>query len=160
MNTLALLRAAHVLGVVIWIGGVFMVTAVLLPALRCGELGADQLRAFRSIEGRFVWIARACVLLVGASGLWLIEALDMWPRFALAGFWWMHLMLATWAVFALLLFVLEPLVLHRWFPAWATRDPQRALAFMQWAHVFLLLLTLVTVAASVAGAHGALWFAG
>jgi hypothetical protein len=107
-----------------------------------------------------VWIARACVLLVGASGLWLIEALDMWPRFALAGFWWMHLMLATWAVFALLLFVLEPLVLHRWFPAWAARDPQRALAFMQWAHVFLLLLTLLTVAASVAGAHGALWFAG
>jgi hypothetical protein len=106
-----------------------------------------------------VWIARACVLLVGASGLWLIEVLDMWPRFALAGFWWMHLMLATWTVFALLLFVLEPLVLHRWFPAWATRDPQRALAFMQWAHVFLLLLTLVTVAASVAGAHGALWFA-
>jgi hypothetical protein len=31
---------------------------------------------------------------------------------------------------------------------------------MQWAHVFLLLLTLLTVAASVAGAHGALWFAG
>src|SRR5262249_17393224 len=41
-------RALHVLGVVVWIGGVAMVTTVLLPAIRRGALGADRLTAFQA----------------------------------------------------------------------------------------------------------------
>jgi uncharacterized membrane protein len=60
-------RALHVLFVVIWIGGVFMVTAVILPAIRRGDLGPDRLRAFQAIEHRFVWFARLSVIFVGAT---------------------------------------------------------------------------------------------
>jgi uncharacterized membrane protein len=35
LKTLALARAVHVLAVVLWIGGVAMVTTTLLPAIRC-----------------------------------------------------------------------------------------------------------------------------
>src|SRR3546814_12970978 len=76
MDDLAFARALHVLAVVIWIGGVAMATTVALPAVRRGDLGADRLRAFHAIEHRFVWQARAAVLLVGASGLYMVAQLD------------------------------------------------------------------------------------
>lgn len=41
MDDVVTARALHVLGVVIWIGGVSMVTTVALPAIRRGDLGGD-----------------------------------------------------------------------------------------------------------------------
>jgi uncharacterized membrane protein len=157
LNELLLARALHVLGVVVWIGGVFMATVVVLPAVRRGALGTDKLAAFHAVESRFVWIARAAVIVVGLSGFYMIEKLDLWPRFALIEFWWMHAMLGVWAIFMLLLFVGEPFVLHRFFPAWARRDPQRAFAFLHGVHVFLLVISLITILGAVAGAHGWSW---
>src|SRR5690606_10846587 len=115
---LALARALHVLGVVVWIGGVSMATTVALPAVRRGALGADRLAAFQAFERRFVWQARAAVLVVGLSGAYMAERLDLWGRFADARFWWMHAMVFVWSLFFLILFVGEPLVLHRYFPPW------------------------------------------
>jgi len=43
MDDLAVARALHVLAVVIWIGGVAMVTMVVLPSVRCGDLGPNRL---------------------------------------------------------------------------------------------------------------------
>ena len=34
---------------------------------------------------------------------------DLWGRFGEARFWWMHAMVGLWLVFALMLFVIEPL---------------------------------------------------
>lgn len=154
MNGLALARALHVLGVVIWIGGVYMATTVALPAIRRGALGADRLQSFRNFEGRFVWQARTAVLVVGITGFYMIERLDLWPRFAAAQFWWMHAMIGVWTLFMLLLFVGEPFVLHRYFPAWAKRYPEGAFAVLHGVHVFLLILSLVTIFGAVAGSHG------
>src|SRR5579864_1889705 len=53
MDSLALARTLHVVAVVIWIGGLSIVTTALLPAIRRGELGADWLQAFQAIERRF-----------------------------------------------------------------------------------------------------------
>jgi hypothetical protein len=39
-------------------------------------------------------------------------------------FWWLALMVAVWAVFALVVFVLEPLVIHRLFHVYALRDKE------------------------------------
>jgi hypothetical protein len=39
MDDIVIARGLHVLGVVIWIGGLAMVTTVLLPAIRRGDLG-------------------------------------------------------------------------------------------------------------------------
>ncbi len=158
MDDLVLARVLHVLGVVIWIGGVSMATTVALPAIRRGLLGPDRLAAFQAFEGRFAWQARAAVLLVGASGLYMVQRLDLWTRFADVRFWWMHAMVCVWSLFFLLLFVVEPLILHRLFPAWVERDPERAFRVLHGAHVVLLVLSLVTIFGAVAGSHGWLLF--
>ena len=46
MDGLALARALHVVAVVVWIGGLSIVTTALLPAIRRGELGGNWLAAF------------------------------------------------------------------------------------------------------------------
>jgi uncharacterized membrane protein len=158
IDDLALARALHILGVVIWIGGVSMATTVALPAVRRGALGADRIAAFHAFESRFVWQARAAVLVVGLSGFYLIERMDLWSRFAEGRFWWMHAMVFVWSLFVLLLFVVEPLVLHRYFPSWARRYPERAFAALHGVHVVLLTLALVTIVGAMAGSHGWLPF--
>lgn len=154
IDELTLARVLHVIGVVIWIGGVSMATTVALPAIRRGAMGDDRVGAFHAFEGRFVWQARTAVIVVGLTGFYLIDRLDLWDRFADARFWWMHAMVFTWSLFALLLFVIEPFVLHRYFPAWARRDPQRAFAVLHYAHVALLALAIVTIFGAMAGSHG------
>src|SRR5690606_15507317 len=132
------------------LGGVAMVTATILPALRSAGLSdAERQRIFRTIRGRFVWQARAAELLVGASGAYLLAYLGGIARLraATAG-WWIDLMLFTWAVFALLLFVLEPLGLMQ--KTGIARKP-RAFLLM---HAVLLVLALVTVGSGVMWAHG------
>ena len=59
MDDVATARALHVLAVVIWIGGVAMVTTVVLPAVRRGDIGPNRLQAFEAIERRFGWHARS-----------------------------------------------------------------------------------------------------
>jgi hypothetical protein len=68
----------------------------------------------------------------------------------------MHAMVENWAVFTLVLFVLEPLFLHRWFGEPARRDPAGTLALVTRFHRVLLIAGLITVAGAVAGSHGGL----
>lgn len=154
MNDLFLARALHVLGVVIWIGGVSMATTIILPAVRRGDLGADRLAAFAAVERRFVWQARLAVILVGATGYYMVERFNLWDRFLDPAYWWMHAMVLVWSLFAILLFIAEPLILHRHFPAWVARDPVRAFAWLHRMHIFLLVISLITILGAVAGAHG------
>ena len=59
-----------------------------------------------------------------------------------------------WGVFTLMLFVLEPWVLHRWFKARALNKPEQTFVLIQRLHWFLLGISLITVAGAVAGSHG------
>ena len=63
-------RALHVLGVVLWIGGVAFVTTVLLPAVRRMRLPEERVQFFEAIEGRFAWQARVTTVLVGTTGFY------------------------------------------------------------------------------------------
>lgn len=154
MNEVTLARVLHVLGVVLWIGGVALVTTVLLPAARTFKTAAERVAFFEIIEHRFAWQARVTTLLTGLTGFYLIERLDAWGRFSVPGYWWMHGMLLVWAIFTLMLFVLEPLVLRRLFLKRAATHPEQVFRLIQRMHWVLLTLSLVTVAGAVAGSHG------
>ncbi|MBX6393995.1 MAG: hypothetical protein IRY96_11010 [Burkholderiales bacterium] len=156
MNEYTLARALHVLGVVIWIGGVAMVTTVLLPAVRAFKSPEERVEFFERVEARFASQARWTTALVGLTGFWLAWRFDLWWRFADPAYWWMHAMVAVWAIFTLMLFVLEPLFLHRWFLERARHDPAGTFALVQKLHWFLLAVSLVTVLGAVAGSHGGL----
>ena len=154
MDGLTIARALHVLAVVHWIGGVTMVTLVLLPGLMHHAPAAQRLGLFESIEGRFARQARLSTLLAGASGLYMTYCLAAWNRFLDPDFWWMDAMVLVWAIFTVVLFVAEPLFLHRWFHERAARDPEATFRLVWRLHAFLLTLSLLTVAAAVIGAHG------
>lgn len=131
-----------------------MATAVALPAVRRGDLGTDRLRAFQAIERRFVWQARTAVIVVGLTGLYMTWRLDLWERFRTVDFWWMHAMVCLWLLFAFVLFIAEPFILHRHFRQWATERPQAAFAWLHLAHWVLLVLGVITILGAVAGSHG------
>ena len=151
-----LARALHVFGVVLWIGGVAFVTTVLLPALRRLDEAGARLDLFERLEGRFALQARLTTLLSGLSGFYMLHFLNAWDRYQQGQFWWIHLMTAVWLIFTLVLFVFEPLFLHRWFHQLALRDDARAFRLVQRMHVILLSLSLLAVGAGVVGAHGGL----
>ncbi|MDE8346378.1 MAG: hypothetical protein POH28_09435 [Acidocella sp.] len=154
MNDVIFARALHVLGVVIWIGGVAMSTTIVLPAIRRGDLGPDWLQAFHAIERRFSRQARIAAIVVGATGLYMLARLDLWGRFTSSHFWWMHAMVSLWLVFAFVLFVGEPLIVARRFKSWATATPRNAFTWMYWGHLVLLTLSLITIFGAVAGSQG------
>ena len=156
MNDFVLARVLHVIGVVLWIGGVAMVTTIVLPRARALPDARAALAAFEMFEGRFAAQVRFSILLAGLSGLYMLDKLQAWARLLDPAFWWLALMLAVWAVFALMVFVLEPLVVHRLFHDYALRDKDRAFALAIRLHTVALAVSAVAIAAGVLGAHGAL----
>jgi uncharacterized membrane protein len=154
---LAVARIVHVLSVILWIGGVGFVTTVLFPAIRRSIGSDDRLAAFVRFENAFSWQAKISVALAGLSGLYMTWRLDGWSRFAAIGFWWMDAMVAVWAIFALMLFVIEPVFLRRRLhEALASPGSGRLFDRMERLHRILLALSLVAVLGAVGGSHG-LW---
>ena len=115
----------------------------------------ERIAFFESIERRFAFQARVSTLLAAVTGFYMVYRLELWDRFLDARYWWMHAMVAVWAVSALVLFVLEPLVLHRVFDERAQRDPEGTFRLVERLHWVLLTLSLVTTLGAVAGVHGA-----
>jgi len=147
-------RALHVIGVLFWIGGVAFVTTVLIPSLKKITNTNDRLALFEQLESKFGLQAKIATLLTGLSGFYMLEALNAWDRYLQAQFWWMHLMTLVWAIFTLVLFVLEPLFLHQLFREMAIKNSDKTFARLHLMHIILLTLSVVAVLGAVAGSHG------
>ena len=157
MLDLTIARAIHILTVVHWIGGVFMVTAVILPAVARLAEPERRIALFEQVEGAFSWQAKISVTLAGASGFYMTHRLAAWERFLDPGYWWMHAMVVIWALFTFVLFVAEPLFLHGWFRRAAANDAAATFALIQRFHWVLVTASLVVIGAAMLGAHGALY---
>ncbi len=153
-NYFVIARALHVIGVVLWIGGVAFVTTVLIPALKKIKDLENRLELFEQLEGKFGFQAKIVTLMVGISGFYMLEFMHAWDRYLNIEFWWMHLMTFIWAIFTLILFVLEPLVLHEWFRKQALINNDRAFMWLHRMHIVLLALSLFAIFGAVAGSHG------
>jgi uncharacterized membrane protein len=154
MNDLAIARAIHVLAVVIWIGGVAMVTTVILPmALRARTTREGQ-TLLEAVERRFIWQARIATLVVAASGFYMVDQLRLWDRFRSIEFWWMHAMVLLWLIFTILLFIGEPLAGRIRRGHGSQLASKGRLSLMQWLHWAVLVLSAITVLAAVAGSQG------
>jgi uncharacterized membrane protein len=156
IDDLALARAIHVLALVHWIGGVAVVTTIVLPRARELPDAGDAVAAFEAFERRFAQQARISILLAGLSGIYMLMKLDAWDRFQDASFWWMHLMVAVWVLFALMIYIVEPIVIHRLFHEFALRRKDRAFALATLFHGLALLVSAVAIGAGILGAHGGL----
>ena len=156
MNEFALARIIHVLAVVHWIGGVAMVTTVVIPIVRRSRSDADSVELFETIENRLAWQAKIIILIAGGSGFYMLDFINAWNRYSEPRFWWIHAMTIVWALFMFVLFVAEPLFLHRLFKKHAQINPAKTFLYGQILHMMMLTLSLVTIAGAVAGSHG--WF--
>ncbi len=149
----AFARALHVAAVVHWIGGLLFVTFVVLPSL--GELPPERRAAgFAAIERRFAKQARVSVALAGATGFYMMQAFGLWSALADPHMWRLAAMLALWTIFAIMLFIAEPLFLHHHFDKRAAADPIGAHALLVRMHRILSVLALIVVIGAVAGSHG------
>ena len=156
VDDVTIARALHVLAVVLWIGGVAFLTTVLLPAVRNIQAPADRVVFFENVERRFSGQARFTTALAGLTGLYMLVRLDLWDRFLSVAYWWMHAMVTIWLLFTLMLFVAEPLFLHRRLLARAETRPEGTFSLVERLHQILLALSLITLIGAVLGSHGVL----
>jgi uncharacterized membrane protein len=156
LDDVALARAIHVLSLVHWIGGVSFVTTVVLPRARSSPDARSAIAEFETFERRFAFQARISILLAGITGAYLLTALNGWIRFQYLAFWWLDLMVFVWLVFALMIFVLEPLLMHRLFHEYALRDKDRAFTTAIRLHIIALVVSAIAIGAGIMGAHGGL----
>lgn len=147
-------RALHIIAVVLWIGGVAFVTMILIPALKAMPNKHDRLQLFETLEGKFSTHAKITTTLTLVSGLYLIDFMQLWPRFLLVEFWWMHAMVLVWLLFSMVLFIFEPLFLHAWFKRQALLNAEATFKKLHTMHVILLTISLITIVGAILGSHG------
>jgi uncharacterized membrane protein len=157
MESITLGRVVHVVAVILWIGGVSMVTTVIIPAIKKMKSKEEQIESFEAIEGKFAAQAKITTLLTGLSGFYMLYEMNAWTRYLDYRFWWLHAMTLLWIVFTLILFILEPFVLHKVLKKYALANPEKTFRIMHRAHWILLILSLITTAGAVAGSHGWFW---
>ena len=135
-----------------------MVTMVIIPAVKKLNSKEDKITTFEKIEGKFAGIAKIATLLTAASGFYILYEMNAWNRYLDLRFWWIHAMTLVWLIFSIILFILEPLLLHRLFKKYTKKYPERTFRIMHRAHWILLLLSLITIIGAVAGSHGLYFF--
>lgn len=155
MDEFVFARVLHVLGVVLWMGGVAMVTTVLLPTLARMQSATEAMVFFEQFKRRFAAQARFSTLFVGLTGFYMVYVLDAWHRFTQWQYWWMHTMVLIWLLFSVMLFVMEPRGRRRQTNAPVqTNVSAETFVRIQRKHLVLLMLSLLTIAGAVAGSHG------
>ena len=156
MEYITLARVIHIIAIVLWIGGVSMVTTILIPSIKKMKSKEDQIKTFEQIEGKFALQAKVTTLITGITGFYMLYELDAWNRYLDYRFWWVHAMTFVWIIFTLVLYVLEPYVLHKVFKKYVTENPEKTFRILHRVHWVLLTISLITIAGAVAGSHG--WF--
>lgn len=154
IDDVAFARAIHVLAIVHWIGGVAVVTTIVLPrARRIADIG-EAVAAFEAFEHPFAFQARISIFLAGLSGAYMLTRMQAWRLLYSASFWWLHLMIAVWLVFAVMIYVLEPLVIHGMFHEAVLRDKDSAFTTAILLHAAALAAAVAAILAGVLGAAG------
>ncbi len=156
LNGIEVARALHVLFVTHWVGGVAFITLVALPLARANKDPQAGWALFEAVEKRFSAQVRWSIPLAGATGLWMVWRLNLWAQFADLTFWWLDAMALVWALFMLIVFIVEPIA-HPRLTADAADHPEVVLRRIWRAHIVLLAAAIVTILGAVAGAHGGLF---
>ena len=149
----SILTALHVIGVVIWIGGVAFVTMIVFPMLSRMDNSLEKVLFFQGIEHRFAKIAKVSLAVVGLTGGWLLYETGEWRiLFSTAGIG-PTLMLAVWA-FYLLVLLFEGKIFGILFKGKAEQDANKIFALLSRFHWVVLGLSLLAIGVGVWAGHG------
>lgn len=155
MDAVTLARVVHVLGVILWVGGVSFLVTMLMPRLRANLNPAQQFKFFLSLARPFAIWMRYVTMAVALSGFLMLELLDGWDRYLdIQNYWWIHLMTLTWVIYSMVL--LRQYINTR---RQCTPDLDDATAALRLVKVSKLQRTLftlgiITVLSALIGVHG------
>jgi len=147
-------RILHVIGVVLWIGGVAFLALVVVPTLRSLPEPDKNFKIFTAVEGRFKGQAKIVTIITGLSGFFMLFWLDAWDRYLDISFWWVHLMTLIWLFFTLVLFVIEPILVKRNVHEKAKSNPAATFIFVNRMLMVLTILSLIAIFGAIRGVHG------
>lgn len=148
-----LLIAVHVLGVVIWIGGVAFVTIIVFPMIMRMDSSLEKILFFQGIEHRFAKIAKLCVIIVGITGALLLQLNDEWNLLFKRASIGPTLMLIVW-VFYVLVLLFEGKLFKIIFRGKAQQDTAKIFFRLTVFHWVVLGLSLLAVGVGVLAGHG------
>ncbi len=153
MNEYTIARAIHIVSVIIWIGGVAMVALVLIPFFRKKTDGENPFALFNRIKRKFMAQARIVTLLAGGTGFYLINFQNGWSRYLSLDTWWTNTMTLVWALYSLMLYVVDPLIADKKMEELAAKNPTPeeylpVFGYIQRWHMLILGLSLISILAS------------
>jgi uncharacterized membrane protein len=148
-----LLIAIHVLGVVIWIGGVAFVTMIVFPMIMRMEGSFEKVLFFQGVEHRFAGIAKLCVLIVGLTGAWLLYLTGEWSLLFKNSGIGPTIMLVVWLLYVLILFF-EAKLFNVIFRKETKQDTEKVFFRLTAFHWVVLGLSLFAVGVGVLAGHG------
>ncbi len=150
---LPVLLALHVLGVVVWIGGVAFVTTIVFPMILRMENSIEKVIFFQGLEHRFARTAKFSVTLVGLTGAWLLRETGEWNLlFTLPGIG-PTLMIVVWTFYVLVL-AFEGRLFKLIFRGGAQQDTSKVFIRLSFFHWVVLGLSLLAIGVGVWAGHG------
>ena len=147
------LAAIHVLGVVIWIGGVAFVTMIVFPMLMRMEGSLEKMILFQGVERRFAKIAKISVAAVGITGAWMLQITGEWKTLFSAAGIGPTLMVIVWT-FYLLVLLFEGRLFKVLFRGEAQQDTSKVFFRLSVFHWVVLGLSLLAIGVGVWAGHG------
>jgi uncharacterized membrane protein len=97
---LTILLIIHVMGVIIWIGGVAFVTTVIFPLMYQTGESLEKGLLFQRVEHRFASMVRWLISIVGITGFWLLYAEYGFGVLAQKHGFGILIMIFAWALYA------------------------------------------------------------
>src|SRR3990172_1476923 len=100
---LTILLIIHVIGVIIWIGGVAFVTTVIFPMMYKTEGSLEKALLFQRVEHRFSGMVKWLLAIVGLTGFILLSAKYGFALLSAREGLGALIMLSAWSFYALIL---------------------------------------------------------
>jgi uncharacterized membrane protein len=149
---LTILLIIHVIGVIMWIGGVSFVTMVIFPMMSRTGGSLEMALLFQGVEHRFAGIVRWLIGIVGATGLCIL-----YVKYGFAILLEMRgvgilIMIIVWLLYTVII-LSERKIFGKIFADPNKTDMNKALRTINLMHWFLLLFSFSAVAAGIWFSH-------
>jgi uncharacterized membrane protein len=150
---LAILLIIHVIGVIIWIGGVAFVTMVIFPMMYQTEGSLEKALLFQRVEHRFAGMVWWLIAIVGVTGFWLLYAKYGFGILAQQQGIGILIMIFAWTLYTVIL-LSERKIFGKIFADPEKIDMNNALRIINGMHWALLVISFSAVAGGVWFGHG------
>jgi uncharacterized membrane protein len=145
-----ILLVIHVIGVIIWIGGVAFVTMVIFPMMYQTEGSLEKALLFQRVEHRFAGMVRWLIAIVGITGFWLLYVKYSLVILAQRQGIGILMMIFAWTLYTVIL-LSERKIFSKIFADPEKIDMNNALKIINGMHWVLLVISISAVA-------GGVWF--